>query len=100
MLASALANSARLAVLSLVVVTVLGLTLEIVAAVKHKSALDHGISVFTFLGISVPEFFWGIVLILVFAGYLHWLPSGGAGDATGSISIAHLILPSPRSRSR
>jgi peptide/nickel transport system permease protein len=94
MLSDALANSARLAVVSLVVVTVVGIGLGIVAAVRHNTAIDHAISVFTFLGISVPEFFWGIVLILVFAGYLHWLPSGGAGDAaTGGISFSHLVLP-------
>jgi peptide/nickel transport system permease protein len=94
MLSNALANSARLAVVSLVVVTVVGIGLGIVAAVRHNTAIDHAISVFTFLGISVPEFFWGIVLILVFAGYLHWLPSGGAGDAaTGGISFSHLVLP-------
>ena len=29
------------------------------------------------LGISVPEFFWGIVLVMVFARYLDWLPPGG-----------------------
>ena len=94
MLFDALVNSARLAAVSLAVVTVVGLTLGIVAAVRHNTAIDHGISVFTFLGISVPEFFWGIVLILVFAGYLHWLPSGGAGDAaTGGTSFSHLVLP-------
>jgi len=79
---------------SLVVVAVLGIGLGIVAAIKHDSAIDHGISVVTFLGISVPEFFWGIVLILVFAGYLHWLPSGGASDtADGGVSWRHLVLP-------
>jgi peptide/nickel transport system permease protein len=94
MLRSALANSALLAGVSFVVVAIAGVGLGIVAAIRHNTAIDHGISLFTFLGISVPEFFWGIVLILVFAGYLQWLPSGGAGDAAGSgVSIKYLILP-------
>jgi peptide/nickel transport system permease protein len=95
MLRAALANSAALAVVSFAVVTILGVGLGILAAVRHNTAIDHGIAVITFLGISVPEFFWGIVLILVFAGYLHWLPSGGAGAASsgGGVSIAHLVLP-------
>ena len=94
MLRTALANSAALAGVSLAVVAIAGVGLGIVAAIRHNTALDHGISVVTFLGISVPEFFWGIVLILVFAGYLQWLPSGGAGDsASGAVSLKHLVLP-------
>src|SRR6266540_1269935 len=95
MLRDALANSAKLAVVSFVLVAVIGIALGLVAAIRHNSALDHGISVFTFFGISVPEFFWGIVLILVFAGYLRWLPSGGAADPSASFgtSIRHLVLP-------
>ena len=95
MLRTALANSATLAAVSLAVVAIAGVGLGIIAAIRHNTALDHGISVVTFLGISVPEFFWGIVLILVFAGYLHWLPSGGAGDSSsGAVSLKHLVLPS------
>jgi len=87
MLADALANSAKLAAVSFVAVALAGIGLGVLAAVRRGRAIDHAISVFTFLGISVPEFFWGIVLILVFAGYLQWLPSGGTG------SLAHLVLP-------
>jgi peptide/nickel transport system permease protein len=94
MLRSALANSAILAAVSFAVVAIAGVCLGIVAALRHDTALDHGIAVATLLGISIPDFFWGIVLILVFAGYLHWLPSGGAGDAaSGGVSISHLVLP-------
>jgi peptide/nickel transport system permease protein len=93
-LRTALANSAILAVIAFVVVALAGIALGVVAAVRHNTAIDHGISVVTFVGISVPEFFWGIVLILVFAGYLHWLPSGGASASSdGGFSIRHLILP-------
>ena len=73
----ALQRSAVLALLSIVAVTVLGLGLGVLAAVRQNRPLDHAVSVFTFLGISVPEFFWGIVLMLVFAGYLRWLPAAG-----------------------
>jgi peptide/nickel transport system permease protein len=95
MLRNALANSALLATISIVLVAVIGIALGIVSAIRHNSTLDHGISVFTLLGISVPEFFWGIVLILVFAGYLHWLPSGGAANVSAGWSAwaSHLVLP-------
>jgi peptide/nickel transport system permease protein len=95
MLREALANSARLALISIVLVTVAGIGLGVIAAIRHNRPLDHGISVFTFLGIAVPEFFWGIVLILVFAGYLKWLPSGGAGDPAGGVAAwaPYVVLP-------
>ena len=95
MLRDALANSARLAAVSFVLVAALGILLGMVAAIRHNTALDHAISVFTLLGISVPDFFWGIVLILVFAGYFGWLPSGGAPDPSAGFagSVRHLILP-------
>ena len=95
MLRDALANSARLAVVSFVLVTLIGIGLGLIAAIRHGSAIDHGISAFTFLGISVPEFFWGIVLILLFAGWLRWLPSGGVADPSAGFaaSVKHLVLP-------
>ncbi|MFI5015775.1 MAG: ABC transporter permease [Hyphomicrobiales bacterium] len=92
----ALANSAVLAGLAFVFVTVIGISLGVVAAIRHNGFIDHAVSLFTFLGISVPEFFWGIVLILVFARYLQWLPSGGAaepGSGFGAVA-AHAALPS------
>jgi peptide/nickel transport system permease protein len=93
MLREALANSARLALISIVLVTVVGIGLGVIAAIRHNGPLDHGISVFTFLGIAVPEFFWGIVLILVFAYQVA--ASGGAGDPTAgwAASFSYLVLP-------
>jgi peptide/nickel transport system permease protein len=91
---AALYNSALLAVVAFVFVTILGIGLGVVSAVRQNGPLDHGVSMFTFLGISVPEFFWGIVLILVFARWLHWLPAGGIPDAGSFWTIAaHVILP-------
>ncbi len=91
----ALQRSAVLALLSIVAVTVLGLGLGILAAVRQNRPADHAISVFTFLGISVPEFFWGIVLMLVFAGYLRWLPAAGYAPISEGLWpwLSHLIVP-------
>jgi peptide/nickel transport system permease protein len=90
----ALGRSAILAVVSFLCVAVIGVVLGVVAAVRKDRLADNVISVFTYLGISVPEFFWGIVLILVFARYLKWLPSGGIGDsASGLVEPRYLILP-------
>lgn len=91
----ALSASARLAAASFVCVTIFGIALGVAAAVKENKGLDHGVSFFTYLGISVPEFFWGIVLIIVFARYLDWLPSGGMGESGDSFAtqVSYLILP-------
>jgi hypothetical protein len=95
MIQEAMARSAILAGLAFVCVAVIGIALGVIAAVRKDTATDNAISVFTYLGISVPEFFWGIVLILVFARYLNWLPSGGIGDPAFGLPVdpRYLILP-------
>jgi peptide/nickel transport system permease protein len=94
-IADALGASAILAACSFVFVATIGIALGVIAAVRQNKAVDHGISIFTYVGISVPEFFWGIVLIIVFARYLNWLPPGGRGDASDSMltRISYLVLP-------
>jgi len=91
----ALGKSAVLAVAAMVIVTILGLTLGVVAAVKRGRWPDHAISVFAYLGLSVPEYYWGLVLILVFASTFHLLPSAGAGNLSDGLGryAAHLVLP-------
>jgi len=76
-LSEALGRSAILACLSFVLVASAGILLGVIAAVRKNRPVDHAVSVFSYLGISVPEFFWGIVFILVFARFLGWLPSAG-----------------------
>ena len=91
----AFSRSAILAVSSLAVVATLGLTLGVVAAVWRGRWPDHAASIFTYLGVSLPEFYWGLVLILLFGSTFHLLPSSGyAGlsDGFGTFA-AHLVLP-------
>ena len=95
LIAEAFSASAVLAIVSFVCVAFLGIFLGVMAAIKKDSAVDHVVSGFTYIGISIPEFFWGIVLIICFANYLRWLPSGGIGsfiEAPGDWA-AHLVLP-------
>jgi len=77
LLSEALGRSAILACLSFVLVASAGILLGVIAAVRKNRPVDHAVSVFSYLGISVPEFFWGIAFILVFARFLGWLPSAG-----------------------
>lgn len=90
----AIGNTLRLAALSMMSVIVVGITFGVISAVAHRRFLDYAISVVSFAGISLPEFFWGILLIIVFAGSLRILPAAGIGDLTNPIDIVrHLILP-------
>jgi peptide/nickel transport system permease protein len=66
-----------LALASLVVALLIAVPLGTVSALRPRSFVDRVATVFSQIGISVPEFWMGIVLILVFAGTLGWLPTGG-----------------------
>lgn len=94
-LLEAIGNSAILAVISLVLVALLGIWLGVFSAVRHGSAADHTVSVTTYFVLAVPEFFWCIVLIVLFAGTLGWLPATGyTSISEGFLAWAeHLILP-------
>jgi peptide/nickel transport system permease protein len=94
-IADALEASTELAATSFVFVALIGITLGVIAAVHRNKAADHLISIFTYVGISVPEFFWGIVLIIVFARYLNWLPPGGRGEDNDDIltRLSYIVLP-------
>src|SRR5262249_46825235 len=76
-LIAAILRSATLAGIALLLIAVLGIGLGVFAALRRGKAADHVIAVASYLGIAVPEFFWGIVIILLFAGYLNWLPATG-----------------------
>ena len=88
-------NSLALAILSIVSVSVIGIGTGIVGALRHRRAADYLTSVAAFAGISLPEFFWGIVLIVLFAGYFEILPASGIGDARDDwfTWAQHLVLP-------
>lgn len=91
----ALGASALLAAISFVFVAIVGIVLGVVAAVRENRFTDHAASIFTYLGISVPEFFWGIVLIIVFGRYLNLLPTSGIGDMSDGLWswMSYLVLP-------
>jgi len=78
---------------------VVSIPLGLLAAMNHDKGIDVFARLFAFLGQSIPVFLLGIVLIIVFAVDLHWLPSSGTGSwknlvmpavAVGSFSAAVL----------
>ncbi|CAO3376204.1 ABC transporter permease [Azospirillum argentinense] len=94
-LMEALSRSLVLAVVALAVVTVIGIGAGVLAAVQRGRMADQMVSGVSYLGIAVPDFFWAIVLVLIFGSYLKWLPTGGyAPLADGFVPWAsHLVLP-------
>ena len=76
-----------LGVAALGITLLLGLPAGILAALHRGQWGDHAAMSLTILGQSVPNFFLGIILILVFSMTLRWLPSSGTG------SIWHLLMP-------
>lgn len=67
----------------------------IVSALRPGSARDLGVSVMSQIGVSIPDFWLGILLILVFAQYLHWLPSSGYSPISNGLGayLDHILLP-------
>jgi len=73
----ALPATVELALSSITVALIIAVPLGIITAVKHRSIVDRGSMAASFLGISMPAFWLGIVLILIFAVELKWLPTAG-----------------------
>jgi peptide/nickel transport system permease protein len=92
---AALVNSVKLAALAFVVVVPLGISGGVLAALRYGRASDRAISVTGLSAATVPEFVSGIVLIVIFAVELKWLPvSASAGPGASALSqLDHLILP-------
>jgi peptide/nickel transport system permease protein len=82
----------------------LGIPMGVYTALNRHGFISNGLQILSLIGISVPTFVTGILLILVFSVYLNWLPSFGRGDtvqlgwwSTGLLTasgLKSLILPS------
>lgn len=77
----------ELALVALLVCTAIAIPAGLFAAERRATATDHAVGLLTLLGLSVPNFALGPVLIFVFSVLLGWLPVSGRGG------LAHLILP-------
>jgi peptide/nickel transport system permease protein len=88
--------SLMLATMSLFWAVVLGIPAGIVAATRRGSAVDNFVMTGSLLGMSVPSFWLGLNLILIFGVWVQWFPTGGYVPATTDLraSIWHMMLPS------
>lgn len=89
-------SSALLVVMSMIFALAASIPLGVWAAVHRDRWQDTVASSTSLLGVSLPDFFWGIVMILVFARWLGWLPSSGYVDPVEDFggAIRHALLPS------
>ncbi len=71
--------------------------LGVFSAIRQYSFWDYFVTILSYFGMAMPTFFLGILALILFAVYLHWLPSGGMSTAGAPFSIGdrlyHLILP-------
>ncbi len=87
MIAERVPATAELAVAAMIVAVGLAIPLGVVAAVWRGTAIDYSAMTFALAGVSIPNFWLGPVLAIIFAVELGWLPVSGRGD------LAHLVLP-------
>ncbi|WEF12089.1 ABC transporter permease [Pectobacterium actinidiae] len=93
----------ELAMVAFVMALVIGIPLGIYAGLKPDSAVSKSIMTFSILGFSLPTFWIGLVMIMLFSVKLGWLPSSGRGDTHDLFGIPfsfltcdgleHLLLP-------
>jgi peptide/nickel transport system permease protein len=92
-----LPNTAELGMAALLLATVFGVLLGIACAVRAYSWFDNLISAASFVGLAVPIFWLGLLLILLFAVQLRWLPSSGltsvGGEGDLGDRLKHLAMP-------
>lgn len=77
----------RLTIAGIIIAVLIGIPVGIISATKQYSILDYSTMILALLGVSMPNFWLGLMLILFFSVRQGWLPSGGSG------TLAHIILP-------
>ena len=83
-----LPNTLLLAVVAITLACLLGIPAGIISAVRPYSWIDYLVTTSALFGMSMPVFWLGLMLVVVFSVILKWLPAGGTG------SWQHVILPS------
>lgn len=97
MIMNRLPNTLLLMIVSTILAVIVAIPFGVISARKQYSLTDYTVTVTSFLGLATPNFWIGLVLIMVFAVQLQWLPTGGVATLNADFSIIdriqHLILP-------
>jgi peptide/nickel transport system permease protein len=85
----------ELAGLAIVIGSVIGIVAGVLAAVRRGKATDYAATTVALVGLSVPHFWLGILMIIYFAVQLHWLPAGGyvAFSSNPVQNLEHMLMP-------
>lgn len=96
LLSQKIVASSLIVIMSMTIALAAAVPLGVWAAVHRDKWQDSVSSTTALLGVSLPDFFWGIVMILVFAKWLGWFPSSGFVDPSENLLLAmqHAFLPS------
>jgi peptide/nickel transport system permease protein len=87
-------NTLKLAIASMVIAVLIGIFAGLISALKHNSWMDLTSTTFALAGISIPNFWLGALLILIFSVNLQWLPVAGLSDPWFTVEgMKQLILP-------
>ncbi|MBU9843824.1 MULTISPECIES: ABC transporter permease [Rahnella] len=77
LIASKLPVTLELSLLAMIVALIIGITMGVLAAVNKGTWIDNGTNFLALSGISIPHFWLGVLLIMLFSVKLHWLPASG-----------------------
>lgn len=77
LIASKLPVTLELSLLAMIVALIIGITIGVLAAVNKGTWIDNGTNFLALSGISIPHFWLGVLLIMLFSVKLHWLPASG-----------------------
>jgi ABC-type dipeptide/oligopeptide/nickel transport system permease component len=94
-IANAFPKTLQLAVISMLLAVLFGFILGILSALKPNSWMDMIITSLSSLALAIPNFWLGLMMILVFSVRLKWLPPSGTGEIDGSyiLNFRYLLMP-------
>jgi peptide/nickel transport system permease protein len=97
MIMNRMPNTILLMVVSTILALLISIPFGVISATRPYSKLDYTVTVTSFLGVATPNFFLGLILIMVFAVQINWFPTGGVATLNAPFSlwdrIHHLIMP-------
>jgi len=81
--------SAKIGILAFIIALILGVSSGVIAALNQNTKIDYFVMFFAMIGIVIPNFVLGPILVIIFAIYLKVLPAGGWNDG----SLYYIVLP-------
>ena len=95
LIAERIPNTLVITLTSLVIALIIGLAIGVFSALHQYSILDYVFMILALVGVSMPIFWLGMMLVMTFSVNLGWLPALGMGDLSNGLGdfISHMILP-------